>query len=213
MIDAGIFGTHSNFEDRFIADHNRLARLVQYWQEMGLCVVLTHGTFDLIHLGHEKYLEAARSCGDLLIVAVDTDDAVRARKGPNRPIVSEEERLRMLVAFRTVDVVTTVGKDCLNWELFKKLKPSVLVESESTNDPRLNKEKIEELKQFCDDVRILPPQAETSTTAMIRRLVIDGIKGLSPQFKEKLLENFSDMVDRALQGITKEEKGDSRAKS
>ena len=75
-------------------------------RDLGQTVVLTSGSFDILHEGHSLYLEAAREAGDFLIVGVDSDEKVRARKGPSRPAVPEEERLRMVTHQRGVGLVT-----------------------------------------------------------------------------------------------------------
>src|SRR5438034_229633 len=71
----------------------------------GQCVVLTNGAFDLLHVGHVRYLQAARALGDLLIVGLNSDASVRAYKGPGRPLVPQDERAELLAALRCVDYV------------------------------------------------------------------------------------------------------------
>ncbi|MBP7820669.1 adenylyltransferase/cytidyltransferase family protein [Candidatus Saccharibacteria bacterium] len=68
-------------------------------------IVLTSGTFDLLHVGHLRYLSAVNALGDIVIVMLSGDDRVRARKGPNRPIISEQDRAQMLDALKVVDCV------------------------------------------------------------------------------------------------------------
>lgn len=92
-LNAGIFGDKTSFEDRYIPDHVKLVELVGYWKKLGLKIVLTSGTFDLFHIGHAQYLEKAKEMGDVLIVGVDSDARVKKRKGPERPIVPENERV------------------------------------------------------------------------------------------------------------------------
>jgi rfaE bifunctional protein nucleotidyltransferase chain/domain len=91
---------------RFIDDKKKLAEVVDALRTMGAKIVLTQGSFDFIHIGHFIYLEKARKHGDILIVGVDNDEKVRRRKGPERPIVSEDERVKMLTHVRHVDIVT-----------------------------------------------------------------------------------------------------------
>jgi D-beta-D-heptose 7-phosphate kinase/D-beta-D-heptose 1-phosphate adenosyltransferase len=89
-------------------------------------VVFTNGCFDLLHIGHIRYLEEARNLGDILIVAVNTDDSVRHIKGPDRPIVSENERAELVASLHCVDFVTFFDTpDPL--PLIKYLLPDVLV--------------------------------------------------------------------------------------
>jgi rfaE bifunctional protein nucleotidyltransferase chain/domain len=73
------------------------------WREQGLTVVLANGAFDLLHVGHVRYLEAARALGDRLVVAVNSDLSVRTSKGPRRPIMPEGERVELLSHLEMVD--------------------------------------------------------------------------------------------------------------
>src|SRR5258707_6714731 len=73
----------------------------------GKTLVFTNGVFDLLHVGHVRYIAAARALGDVLVVAVNSDGAVRKLKGDGRPIVNEHERAEMLAALRQGDFVTT----------------------------------------------------------------------------------------------------------
>jgi rfaE bifunctional protein nucleotidyltransferase chain/domain len=73
------------------------------WRRQGLAVVLANGAFDMLHVGHLRYLAAARTLGDLLVVAVNSDVSVRRAKGPDRPIVPEAERVEILGHIREVD--------------------------------------------------------------------------------------------------------------
>lgn len=92
----------------------------------GGTVVFTNGVFDLLHPGHVRYLEAARACGDALVVGVNSDRSVRANKGPSRPIVPEAERAELLAALACVDAVTIFDEDTPH-RLIEQLQPDVLV--------------------------------------------------------------------------------------
>lgn len=89
-------------------------------------LVFTNGCFDILHRGHVEYLEYARSLGDALVVAVNTDASVRRLKGPTRPINSEEDRALLLAALQSVDWVTTFDEDTPA-ALISALLPDVLV--------------------------------------------------------------------------------------
>lgn len=89
-------------------------------------LVFTNGCFDLLHPGHVQYLEAARAMGDLLVVALNTDRSVRALKGPERPLVEERARARVVAALGAVDWVTLFDEDTPR-ELIAALSPDVLV--------------------------------------------------------------------------------------
>lgn len=89
-----------------VIDHNQLAQIVGERQRRGERVVFTNGVFDILHVGHVRYLSEARALGDALLVAVNTDASVRQFKGDRRPIVPEAERMELVDALRVVDYVT-----------------------------------------------------------------------------------------------------------
>ena len=186
--DRGIFGQGSNLEVRYISDYEELANKVDALRTLGLRIVLTSGTFDIIHIGHAAYLEKARQHGDVLIVGVDSDEKVRSRKGPNRPVVPQAERIRMLSHLRDVDIIAIKDVEHYHWQLIKTVRPDTLIATQDTYDP----EEVEALKEYCGRVVVLPPQAETSTTARIRRLHVDFASRLQrelPGLIDKLLKN------------------------
>ncbi len=121
--DRGVLGYGSNPEARFIRDHATLRAYVEALKTLGMKIVLTSGTFDLIHVGHARYMERAKSYGDVLIVGVDSDAKVKKRKGPTRPIVPEEERVQMLAFLRSVDLITLKHIDDPKWNLIKLVEP------------------------------------------------------------------------------------------
>lgn len=168
-IDAGIFGDKTSFEHRYIPDHEKLSELVGYWKKLGLRIVLTSGTFDLFHIGHAQYLEKAKSYGDILIVGVDSDARVKKRKGPTRPIVPEHERVLILSHVRHADVITLKGVEDESNHLIKLVQPDTLVVSESTKH---GEDEVDEKAQYCGEIVVLEPQAETSTSAKVRLIQI-----------------------------------------
>jgi len=170
-INAGIFGDTTSFEHRFISDHERLAELVIYWKKLGLRIVLTSGTFDLFHIGHAQYLEKAKQLGDLLIVGVDSDEKVKQRKGPNRPVVPEHERVAIISHVRHADVITLKGANDPKNHLIRLVSPDVLVVSKSTKH---EDEEVDGKKQFCGEIVVLEPQSATSTSAKLRLIHVAG---------------------------------------
>ena len=102
-----------------------LAR-VRAWQAEGRTVVFTNGVFDLLHAGHVRYLAAARAEGDHLVVAVNTDDTVRAAKGPDRPVHPAAERAELVAALKVVDLAVTFDEPTPA-EIIAALQPDVLV--------------------------------------------------------------------------------------
>jgi rfaE bifunctional protein nucleotidyltransferase chain/domain len=185
---AKILETKTNFAARFVPDHTELKRLVDELKRDGLKVVLTQGVYDLLHEGHALYLEMAKSHGDVLIVGVDSDELTRLRKGPNRPIVPQGERVKMLIHLRHVDIVTLREANQDIGELIRLIRPDVLITSTSTEDFKKDLEK-GAYNEYCGSIVTLPPQAATSTTARIRNLTIEGAEKLAREI-QKLTEKF-----------------------
>jgi D-glycero-beta-D-manno-heptose 1-phosphate adenylyltransferase len=100
--------------------------LVEHLRHGGKEVVLTNGVFDILHPGHVRYLQDARSQGDALIVAVNSDRSVRAIKGPARPVNPESERAEILAALACVDAVVVFDEDDPQ-QIVNRLQPDVLV--------------------------------------------------------------------------------------
>ncbi|MCY4404468.1 MAG: D-glycero-beta-D-manno-heptose 1-phosphate adenylyltransferase [Candidatus Poribacteria bacterium] len=103
-----------------------LSLLLKQKRTDGKVVVTTNGCFDVLHLGHLRYLQAARQQGDLLVVAINSDNSVRELKGENRPLVPEDERAEMLAGLECVDYVV-VFTELTPVELLSELKPSIHV--------------------------------------------------------------------------------------
>ncbi|WP_029215301.1 adenylyltransferase/cytidyltransferase family protein [Kallotenue papyrolyticum] len=103
-----------------------LQTLRQQWRSEGRTVVLTNGVFDLLHLGHLQYLQAARALGDLLIVGLNSDASTRHIKGPQRPLVPQAERAALLLGLRPVDYVTIFDEPTAE-ALVAALQPDVYV--------------------------------------------------------------------------------------
>ena len=93
---------------------------------MGLTVVFTNGCFDILHRGHVHYLARAKELGDVLVIGVNTDRSVRELKGPDRPIVPEEDRVAVLAALEAVDLVCLFDEST-PYELVQACQPDVIV--------------------------------------------------------------------------------------
>ena len=109
-----------------IYHRSELASILQHLKTEGKTVVTTNGCFDVLHLGHLRYLQAARQLGDLLVVAVNSDSSVRQLKGENRPLVPEAERAEMLAGLECVDYVV-IFPELTPIDLLAELKPSIHV--------------------------------------------------------------------------------------
>lgn len=109
-----------------ICSRREIADLRARWRAEGKRVVFTNGCYDLLHPGHVRLLERARALGDVLILALNTDDSVRRLKGAARPLLDENLRGRLAAALEAVDAVTFFGEDTPR-ELIAELLPDVLV--------------------------------------------------------------------------------------
>lgn len=185
-----IFGPGSSVTKRVISDYDKVAEKIEACRKLGLRIVLTSGTFDIYHEGHARYLEKAKSEGDILIVGVDNDDKVRRRKGTNRPMVTEGSRMEILCHCRHVDLVFLKKDGDLKWRLIKTIRPDVLIATQRT----YTEDQIRELAEFCGEVKVLEPQAATSTTAIIRNVLVGMAKGTVEEAEEKLKSAVEEII-------------------
>ena len=109
-----------------VLDESAAVEAITQRRAQGARVVFTNGVFDLLHLGHVRYLREARDLGDLLIVAVNSDASTRRLKGPARPIIGEDERAETLAALTAVDYVT-IFADATAERLVSLLRPDIYV--------------------------------------------------------------------------------------
>ena len=136
-------------------------------RSLRLRLVFTNGVFDLLHVGHLRYLAQARALGDKLLVAVNSDRSVRELKGPDRPVTPEEERAEIVAAMRDVDYVT-IFDDISPRALIRNLLPDVLVKG---GDYQLHEiHGREEVEAAGGKVISLPFVAGSSTTSLIERM-------------------------------------------
>lgn len=143
-----------------------LDRWVAYWRFLEQKIVFTNGCFDLLHLGHVSYLEAAARLGDVLVVGVNSDDSVRRLKGPNRPLQSQEARARILAALEFVEAVVIFEEDT-PLRLIEKIAPDVLVKGgDYTPDKVVGADFV---RSRGGEVVILPFLEGHSTSALIKR--------------------------------------------
>ncbi len=115
----------SKLESRVLNEKN-FSAIIHNYRSQNKKIVFTNGCFDLLHIGHVRYLEQAKSLGDLLIVGVNTDASVQKLKGPTRPIQNENDRAEILAALESVDHTILFGEET-PIDLIKKIKPDVLV--------------------------------------------------------------------------------------
>lgn len=130
-------------------------------------LVFTNGCFDLLHRGHTEYLAAARDLGDLLVVALNTDDSVRRLKGRGRPVTGEDDRARTLAALECVDIVTLFDQDT-PLELITALAPDVLVKGGDYDEETVVG--ADAVRAAGGRVAIIPLVEGRSTSGLLRRI-------------------------------------------
>jgi rfaE bifunctional protein nucleotidyltransferase chain/domain len=182
-ITSGIFSSDAAFDERLMDSLDQLRAKVQHLKGIGLRIVLTSGSFDLVHLGHVKYLARAKELGDVLIVGVDSDAKIRRRKGEDRPLVPERERLEMLAHQRPVDLLYLKEEGGERWDLIKAVEPDVLV---LTADHSYSDDDLDALKDLCGDIAVIERQADVTTSERIRQLYMHLGERLGPKLAEVL---------------------------
>jgi rfaE bifunctional protein nucleotidyltransferase chain/domain len=144
--------------------------LVSSLRAAGKRIVFTNGVFDLLHPGHLRYLQHARSLGDALIVGVNSDRSVRAIKGADRPITPENERAEVLAALACVDAVAVFDEDTPR-EIIAALEPDVLVKgADWAADAIVGRDIVETRGGQVARVEIVPGYSTTGIIGKIRAL-------------------------------------------
>jgi rfaE bifunctional protein nucleotidyltransferase chain/domain len=146
----------------------QLAALRAEFAATGRKLVFTNGCFDLLHVGHVRYLQAARALGDALLVAVNGDDSVRALKGPTRPINTEDDRAEVLAALACVDFVTLFHTPRVT-DLIRTIRPHVYAKGGDYTPESLDPGERSALDEAGAEICILPLVPGKSTTAIIEK--------------------------------------------
>jgi D-beta-D-heptose 7-phosphate kinase/D-beta-D-heptose 1-phosphate adenosyltransferase len=148
-------------------DRAQARRLVDDLRASGKTIVFTNGVFDLLHIGHLRYLEEARRLGDALLIGVNSDRSVRLLKGSGRPITAEGERAEVLASLRCVDGVVIFDEETPR-ELIQAIQPDVLVKgSDWAEDAIVGRDIVE--ARGGRVVRV-PIQAGHSTTRIVEKI-------------------------------------------
>ncbi|HEX6897670.1 MAG TPA: adenylyltransferase/cytidyltransferase family protein [Bryobacteraceae bacterium] len=137
------------------------------WKRDGKTVVFTNGCYDILHPGHIRLLESARSLGDVLILALNTDASVQRLKGPTRPLISENERAELAAALAAVDAVTFFDEDTPR-ELIAAVLPDILVKGADWAHFIAGREEVE---AAGGKVMALPLEPGYSTTGIVEEII------------------------------------------
>ena len=153
-----------------VTDYAELKKMIDAHRILGHKVVCTVGSWDMLHIGHLRYLIKAKEQGDVLVVGVDSDRGIKLYKNPLRPVIPQEERMEMLKYQDCVDYVTLVDdiddKGKWQYDLVKTINPDVFV----TVQGSYPEEQMQALKTYSKEVIMFPRQAEnTSTTNIIEK--------------------------------------------
>ena len=151
-----------------VKTRKELLRIINDLKAEGRRIVFTNGCFDLLHIGHVRYLEKAKTLGDVLVVGVNSDASVRKLKGPKRPILPEEERTEILSGLGCVDYITLFNEvDPLRLITF--LRPNVLAKGgDWTKEQIVGKEVVE---RSGGEVVIIPFAKGASTSTLIETIL------------------------------------------
>jgi D-glycero-beta-D-manno-heptose 1-phosphate adenylyltransferase len=153
-----------------ILERNRLIARVAIARKGGARVVFANGCFDLLHVGHVRYLEAARSLGDLLVVGINSDEQVRRLKGEGRPYVPERERAETVASLRAVDYVTVFHEPTVT-ELLLALRPDIHAKGTDYTEESVPERDV--VRSYGGRVQIVGDPKEHSSTEMFGKVMSD----------------------------------------
>jgi rfaE bifunctional protein nucleotidyltransferase chain/domain len=140
---------------------------IRMWKERGETVVFTNGCFDILHVGHVRYLKTAAELGDHLVIGLNTDESVRRLKGPGRPVQNENDRAEILLSLSCVDLVVPFSQET-PLEIITRLKPDILVKGGDYSPNTIVGAR--EVKEWGGKVLTLPYHEGKSTSRILEKL-------------------------------------------
>ena len=152
-----------------IVDLEELSDRSEKLHAAGKKLVATNGCFDLLHVGHVRYLQAARALGDFLAVGLNSDHSVRELKGSRRPVTIESDRAEVLAALECVDLVT-IFPEIRATGFLAAARPSIYVKGGDYSSKNLDAEERAILEKIGAEIRIIPFEVGYSTSALLQRL-------------------------------------------
>ena len=153
--------------DERIVDRETLIGRVRDARDRGMTVVLANGCFDVLHAGHVRYLEAAKSIGDMLVVGINSDEQVATLKGAGRPLLPESERAEIVAALAAVDLVTIFNEPTVA-ELLLAIKPDIHAKGTDYTEDTVPERDV--VRSFGGRTAIVGDPKDHSTSDMIRRV-------------------------------------------
>jgi len=148
---------------------DEIAEIADALKKQGKKIVFTNGCFDLLHLGHVKYLQQSRALGDVLILALNSDASVRELKGPSRPLVPENERAEILSALECVDFVVIFNEKRVN-RAFEAVKPQIYVKGGDYTIDTLDQDERRMIEKSGAEIHIIKKIGNYSTTNIINKI-------------------------------------------
>jgi len=152
-----------------ILDLEKVADWRARWRAAGQRLVVTNGCFDLLHLGHIRYLETARRHGDVLLIGLNGDASVRELKGPGRPVNGEQDRASVLAALRVVDAVSIFPERTAT-RFLSLAQPDIYVKGGDYTLETLNQDERRAIESVGGRVVIVPFVAGKSTTGLLEKI-------------------------------------------
>ena len=150
-----------------ILEPNRLIARVAIARKHGARIVLANGCFDILHVGHVRYLEGAKALGDVLVVGVNSDEQVREQKGEGRPLVPERERAEVVASIRAVDFVTIFTEPTVE-QLLLAIRPDIHAKGTDYTEDSVPERDV--VRSFGGRVMIVGDPKDHSSTEMIKEL-------------------------------------------
>lgn len=150
-----------------ILERNALSNELEKLRKKGKKIAFTNGCFDILHVGHVRYLREAKKTADVLVLALNSDSSVRSIKGEKRPILNENERAEILAALEFVDFIT-IFEELTPLELICCLKPDILIKGGDWPEEKVVGR--EEVKKWGGRVAIIPEIEGKSTTNIVEKI-------------------------------------------
>ena len=151
-----------------VISRNIAKKLVRDLRRKGKKVIFTNGFFDIIHVGHVKFLEKAKSLGDVLMVGINSDKSIKLIKGKRRPLMSQQERAKLVSSLNCVDYVILFDEK-LPSKILSELKPDIHVKGADYTIKKLPERKV--INSYGGKIMLLPLIKGKSTTNIINKIV------------------------------------------